>query len=148
MGIFTKFKQKKNQDGITVTPEKSMDVFIEFSDWLNQHLAKELPSNIAAINFNLYESPVKDYMIELVGCDSFDEQDSDWACDEVFDTRGAPYTINQRNNIINWEQGLSLAIELVERYLQEGMYADKLKSYTAIGVGFVDGDIALVHQRK
>lgn len=122
-----------------------MEHYISFSKWLDKHLSKDLPNDIVAVNFNLYEGAKQTYDIELVGCDTFEESNSDWACDEVFTKREDLFLIPRTGDIAHWEQGLSFMTLLVKKYLCEGKYANKLKSYTAVGIGFVDGDIEILY---
>lgn len=122
-----------------------MDVYTEFSGWLNKQLSRELPDNVVAINFNLYEGLKNVYEIELVGCDSFDKENSDWACDEVFTTREDLFLISRTEEIAHWEQGLSFISTLIEKYLRVGEYASKLKSFRAVSIGFVDGDLDILY---
>jgi len=121
---------------------------LDFSSWLDKHLSKDLPVGIVAINFNLYEGAEQTYDVEFVGCCSFDENNEDWACDEVFTTKDDLFFIPQTDDIAQWKQGLSFAVTLVRKYLAEGKYADKLKSYKAVCVGFVDGNIEIIHRTK
>jgi hypothetical protein len=123
-----------------------MEVYHSFSDWVNKHLLNELPSKIVAINFNLYEGSDSAYHIQIVGCDRFDKDDEDWACYEVFSTEEDVFLVPRTDDIIQWEQGLQFMQSLVERYLIDGKYSNKLKNYAAVGVGFVDGNIETVHQ--
>jgi len=125
-----------------------MELYNNFSKWLDKQLSKDLPNNIVAINFNLYEGIKQTYDVELVGCDMFDENDEDWVCDEVFDTREDLFFVPRTDDISHWEKGLSFITELVNKYLSEGKYADELKSYKAIGIGFVDGNINILYPIK
>ena len=70
MGLFDKLKPNKNNK--------------DFFEWLDLILKNELNSEIKAINFNLYEDTDNKWSIELVGTFSFDRDNDDWACDEVF----------------------------------------------------------------
>ena len=133
MGLFDKLKRNLKQ--------------ADFSSWLDKHLSCDLSDGIVAVNFNLYDGENQTYDVEFVGCGSFDENDEDWACDEVFTTRGDLFSITQADNT-NWQYGLSSTIALVKNYLDEGKYADKLKSYKAVGVGFVGGNIKIVYHTK
>lgn len=123
-----------------------MKICKDFSIWMDKHLAANLPENITAYNFNLYEGSDQTYEMELVGCSSFDEEDMDWACDEVFSTRQDLFCVPRIKNIENWEAGLSYMTLLVEKYLDEGKYAGKLKAVRGVGIGFVDGDIDILYQ--
>ena len=125
-----------------------MEIYTDFSNWLDKQLSKELPNNVVAVNFNLYEGSENTFDIELIGCDSFDEDDGDWACDEVFSTREDLFYITRTGDIAQWEQGLLFITTLVEKYLRKGKYADKLKGFTAVGISFVDGDIDILHRSK
>lgn len=55
--------------------------------WTDSILQNNLPEQVIAIAFNLYEDEDRQCSIEMVGTGCFDTEDSDWACDEVFDTR-------------------------------------------------------------
>jgi len=121
-----------------------MEIFLAFSDWLNGYLAQGLPAGIVALHFNLYEGTEQTYNIELVGCGKFDANNEDWVCNELFTTRDNLFCIPRVGDIHQWEQGLLFATNLVKTYLNEGSYADTLKSYRVVGIGFVDGDIEIV----
>ena len=67
--------------------------------------------------------------VELVGTFSFDKDNDDWACDEVFTTRDQPFVIECESD---WELVETFFISLVNEYLSSGKYAGKLKEYQAI----------------
>lgn len=123
-----------------------MDNFKLFSNWLNHLLKQEIPKGIKAFNFNLYEGEEETYDIQLIGSDEFDEDDSDWACTDYFTSGGDVCYIKRTVEIEHWEQGLSYITMLVERYLQDGENANLLKNVSAIGIGFVDGDIDILYR--
>ena len=117
-------------------------MYNEFEAWLDGALSVELPEDIAAFNFNLYEDGDNLWSIELIGASGFDAEDPDWACDEVFTNREEPLSWSAETD---WENVLETMTVYVEKYLEEGKYADVLKSYDAVGIGFVDGDITIVY---
>ena len=117
-------------------------MYNEFEAWLDGALSVELPEDIVAFNFNLYEDGDNLWSIELIGASSFDAEDPDWACDEVFTNREEPLSWSAETD---WENVLETMTVYVEKYLEEGKYADMLKSYDAVGIGFVDGDITIVY---
>ena len=125
-----------------------MEIYTDFADWLDKHMEDDLPEDIVAFNFNLYEGSANTYDVELVGCGSYDEEDDGWVCDEVFDTRDDWFVIPRTNGVAQGEQGLSFASALVERYLREGKYAAELKNYTAVGIGLHEGDIEILHRAE
>lgn len=117
----------------------------DFSKWLEGSLEK-LPTEVVAVNFNLYEGVDQTYNIELIGTETFNEADEDWACDEIFTTGGNMFYLPRTNDIEDWEDGLSFITKMIERYLENGKAANMLKNLQAVGIGFVDGDIELLHK--
>lgn len=113
--------------------------------WIDRVLEHNLPEQTTAITFNLYENENNQWSIEMVGTGSFDIEDSDWACDEVFDTRDDLQLWTQESK---WEVILQEAADEIKEYLEKGKYSEKLKGYEGVGVGFVDGDITIVYQRN
>ncbi len=123
-----------------------MDNFKLFSNWLNKVLEQDIPKGIKAFNFNLYEGEGETYDIQLIGSDEFDEDDSDWACTNYFTSGEDICFIKGTDEIVDWEQGLTYITMLVERYLDEGEKSHFLKNASAIGIGFVDGDIDILYR--
>ena len=106
-----------------------------FFEWLDLILKNELNSKIKAINFNLYEDTDNKWSVELVGTFSFDKDNDDCACDEVFATRDNPLV---RECESDWKSMEEFFVGLVNEYLSFGKYAGKIKEYQSIGIGFVD----------
>jgi hypothetical protein len=121
-----------------------LDNYKLFSNWLNKILEQDIPNGIKAFNFNLYEGSEDTYDIQLIGSDEFDEDDLDWACTNYFSSEENFCYIKKTDNIEHWEKGLNYITKLVEHYLNEGECANILKNASAIGIGFVDGDIDIL----
>lgn len=117
---------------------------LHMKKWLDEVFAKDQPAQAVAICFNLYEDEDNQWSIEMVGTSSFDAEDSDWACDEVFDTRDDLQSWTQE---AGWEEILQNIVEQIEAYLTSGMYSEKMKAYEGIGVGFADGDVCVIYQK-
>ena len=79
--------------------------------------------------------------MELVGCSSFDENDADWACDEVFDNRDEPFAWEEEADYDHIFAGVKV---MILQYLQDGAEADVLKDSQGVAMGFVDGDLELL----
>jgi len=122
------------------------DNYMLFSNWFDEIMKQEWPIGIVAYNFNLYEGLNGTYDIQLVGTDEYDENDEDWTCTDCFTTGENVYYINRTKDIANWDAGLLYIKKLVKQYLVDGAYPQTLKKATAIGVGFVDGDIDIIHR--
>ena len=130
MGLLDRLKSNKNNK--------------DFFEWLDLLLKNELSSEIKAIIFNLYEDTDNKWSIELVGTFSFNKDNDDWACDEVFATRDNPFMIERESD---WKSMETFFIDLLNEYLSFGKYAGSLKKYQAIGIGFVDGDLHILYER-
>jgi hypothetical protein len=116
----------------------------EFDYWLDSVLRKKLPSGTVAVNFNLYDNVDDEWSVELVATDEFDEEDEDWACSEVFTTRGNPFGIKHDGT---WEDVQKIFEYNVSNYLKNGKFAHKLRNYQAVGIGFVDRNITILYKK-
>ncbi len=117
----------------------------KFNKWMDKILKKnEFPDSVA-FNFNLYEGNGT-FHIQLITTSTFDENDDDWACDEVFSTGDDIYIIPQKISGESWEEGLLFCKNLINNYLKAGKCSDKLKSKKAVGIGFADGDIEILYK--
>lgn len=112
--------------------------------WIDQLALDNIPDDVAAFCFNLYDGwDNTNWSMELIGADSFDAEDSDWACAEVTD-------FNSRNTEFkwvfegNWEAALAIMSATLKNYLENGKFAAALKEKAAVAVGFVDGDLDLL----
>ena len=133
-----KAKEIKTDRGATYLTNMEYE---DFEKWVETALSVELPENIEAFCFNLYEKENDFYAVEIIGSPSFDETDEDWACDEVFNNRAYPLCWKRDKS---WEDVLEDTKSLVKRYLKEGKYASMLLSKKGVGVGFVDGNLELL----
>lgn len=125
-----------------------MDFKNRFAAWLNDGLAGEIPDNVRAFSFNLYEPAMIEgvkYGVELIGADAFDEDDPDWACEDVWEPepRGIPIPLEFSGD--TWEECLERIRDLVIQTISEDSPSvQKLQSSEAIGIGFVDGDLEII----
>lgn len=115
-----------------------------FFSWLDGILLDEIPDEVVAINFNLYDDGNDKWSVEFVGAGSFDAGNSDWACDEIITSRDYPFIIYKS---ASWQEIQKLAEKYISSYINAGKFSDKLKSYAAVGVGFIDGDISIVYTK-
>lgn len=119
-------------------------MYMEFEKWLDRVVEENRPIDATALCFNLYEESDYHWSIQLIGSSEFDEDDEDWACDEVFSTGEDLFTWKHDTG---WEEILDIAIDMIRKYLEEGKYADELKSFEAVATGFVDGDITVIYKK-
>lgn len=125
------------------------EVYEHFAAWLDALLENnEMPENTKAFNFNLYEESIEDsvYAVQLVACDTFNENDSDWACEECWSSEEDIFCVELSDEEEkDWKAALSVIKGWTEEYLENGKYADILTS-KPIGIGFVDGDLEILNK--
>lgn len=115
-----------------------------FSAWLDRVCADEVPpQSIAAFYIGLFETP-QGYSAYLIGTGEFDDNDSDWACDESFTPkeRYFPFSGDEFNN---WEGVLAATISAAKDFLQSPAGRESfLGKGLPVAVGFDDGDLVRV----
>ena len=124
-----------------------MKMYNKVSEWIDGVLSAHVPDEVVAFCFNLYENDECCWSMDLIGAAGFDPDDQDWACDEVtdFNSREPLFTWQAE---CEWDEALDTMVDILKKYLNEGKYADLLKSKNAVGIGFVDGDIKIIYISK
>ncbi len=117
-------------------------MYEEFVTWLDNVLDNSLPIEGKAVNFNIYEEGDNEWSLQIIVASRFDPEDMDWACDEVFSSEEDIYIWKQETS---WEEVLVTANKWISDYLENGKHADCLKSYEAVGSGFIDGIIEILY---
>lgn len=114
------------------------------SEWLDVVLKTDIPNEVVAFGFNLYEEGHYNWSMELIGASEFDIANEDWLCNEVtdFNTRDNPLRWSKE---AGWEEILNDMVCDLKEYLKNGKYADTLKAKSGVGVGFVDGSIEILY---
>ena len=120
---------------------------MNISNWVDNVLNTDVPDNIVAFCFNLYEEGDGNWSMELIGSDWFDLEDEDWACNEItdFESRNVLYEWKMD---CGWEDALAYMVNELREYLANGKYSELLKSSIGVGVGFVDGNIEILHSKS
>ncbi len=119
-----------------------------FHNWLNKSLSKSIPRTVKAFNFNLYETG-SNFGIELIGASEFDADDSDWACQEVFEANPRSLEIPIEYSGQTWEKCLKKMKALVLIQLNSKSLASQvLNQSKGVGIGFVDGDLQVLTDEK
>ena len=125
------------------------EIYNAFADWLNSLLEKDVPENTKAYNFNLYEEEDETYGIQLIASDRFYENDGgEWACSEIYSSEEDIFYIDHSDEKnADRQRGMEFICSLINEYLKNGKYSDKLKNSKAVGAGFVDGDIEILFKK-
>ena len=108
-------------------------------EWLIALEKEQLPDNIKALNFGLYEP----YGMEVIGAKKYDAEDDDWACEEDFvpEQRECPYF--EIDESIEWEKVLEIATSILQELVEE-LNDNKLLKIEHITTGFCDGDLVII----
>ena len=117
------------------------------SNWIDNILDQEIPNTVVAFCFNLYEESDGSWAMELVGTDRFDLEDEDWACNELTDFGSRECLYNWEMEC-EWDEALEYMVKELSQYLENGKYSELLKSKDGVGVGFVDGNIEILHTKQ
>ena len=115
-----------------------------FARWLDRELSRPMPVGVVAYCINIYDDDRRRWSIELVGCASFDEHNSDWACDELYATR--QNALCWRGDV-HWRNVLEQVSSFLSRYQREGRRATVLNAVEGVGVGFIDGNLIITRNR-
>jgi len=108
--------------------------------WLiSMNLEEELPNNITALNFGLFEP----YGIELIGAKEYDADDADWACEEDFvpNERECPGIDFYED--VEWEEFLDSIVKILNELTIELKHLSLLQ-VERITTGFCDGDLVVI----
>jgi hypothetical protein len=115
---------------------------MDFGKWIYEAVKAGVPDNAAAFCFNLYESDDDNkFDVQLIASPSFDENDSDWACEECFTTGEELYTVTADD----WEGALETVGRMIEKLVSEKELPAVFDN-RRIAYGFVDGDLYIVRE--
>lgn len=120
-------------------------MYAGFEKWIDKLLEENMPLDGVAVCINLYEEGDSEWAAQLITAPSFDEEDDEWCCDEVFSSEEDLFIWKQKGS---WEEALKKATDALCDYLTDGKYAEDLKEYEAIAIGFVDGDLDIVYKNE
>ncbi len=120
------------------------EIYMEFKNWLDSQLENDMPAETKAFCFNLYEESAEDcvYSVQLVACDKFDKDDSDWACEEVWSSEEDIFCIELSDE---QDKDWKSAQELIKSWVQEYMKDCDILSAKPVAIGFVDGELELIN---
>jgi hypothetical protein len=120
----------------------------QFKEWLSSALHPPVPGEVCAFSFNLFEPALVDgvrFGVELVGAETFDPEDSDWVCEEVWTAQPRKLNIPVAFSGNGWEECLQKMKLLLQSVLEEQAdISNVLKSRQAVALGFVDGDLDVI----
>ena len=117
-----------------------------FEAWLDRLFSRETPDGVVALSFNLYEgADVGSWSAELIGTSEFDSESDGWASSEVFTARDCVLDWEEASDLLRIQSRLR---DYALRYLREGRYGARMKAYRAVALGFVTGELLLLHRSE
>ncbi len=120
----------------------------KFEDWLEKAFEFDIPVEVAAFSFNLFEGGSDMFGIEIIGASEFDLKNEDWACEEIWEPSQRTLSIPIEYSGEDWQRCLEVMRNLVVKFLSTNKNsARKLKSRNGIGIGFVDGNLEIIWKR-
>jgi len=132
--------------------EKPKDGFKSlFIAWLNQGLSGPIPDDVKAFSFNIYEPAFEEgikFGIEIIGAGSFEEDDPDWPCDEIWEPKQRGLSIPVDFSGDNWEKCLEVMTGEVNELLSSNQPSAIILNTKPIGIGFVDGDLTIIKNKS
>ena len=119
-----------------------MDNYRRFEKWTDKEFGKALPpEQTAALAFNLFIDEDENYVgIELIGTEEYDPDDEEWLITEIWGNRQPAFRMKGYDLPDDWRTVRDDVCEMITKYLNEGKYADILKSKEAVVTGYADGD--------
>ena len=115
-----------------------------FNAWLDRALAEPIPPGVMAFSFNL----TKPTTIEVIGSESYSDDDPDWASKEAFRPTTEDLLLPSPEESKDWDAVLAYAKQAIYSYLDRPSAGSaRLKKATAVAVGFIDGDLHKVWPR-
>ena len=117
---------------------------MDFQKWIEIQMSKQIPEEVVAINFNLYESADDDegFDAQIVGCPLYDANDPDWACNTIFSSEEDLFHFTSED----WETALEDFEALLRDYLSSAQEKNVLTECQYIAIGFVDGDLIPIRE--
>jgi hypothetical protein len=118
---------------------------MELEQWLSNICKTEAPDkSIVAYWFGIFESET--YMLYLVGSNSYDSNDDDWACNTDFVPKHKYFAlVNEDYKDLDWEDLLMKVKSKLVDFMKSTTFQNSFfAEATAIAVGFDDGDLHLL----
>lgn len=119
------------------------EIYMEFEKWLNKQTANSMPETTQAFCFNLYEESAEEseYSVQLVACDKFDKDDSDWACEEVWSSEEDIFCIGLSDEE---NKDRDAAQTLIKSWIEEYIKTRGVLKSNPVAVGFIDGELEII----
>lgn len=125
----------------------SIELAESFPTWLDRNLADGVPTKAQGFCFNLSQVDCNsEWAMDLVYSDWFDPENPDWACNDIDTIESVETSILEWQQVASWEEVLGQVTELVKDYLANQPQAVGLLRLQGGAVGFIDGDLHIVHR--
>ena len=131
-----------------------MEIYEAFSNWLDNLLENnEMPESTVAFNFNIYDEAMDGlvYAMQLIASDRFDADDEsgEWSCYDVWSSEEDLFMLDfSDEEDQSFEYIQKIFTDFVSEYLENGKFKNILLDSQGIGIGHVDGDLAIIRKAE
>jgi len=117
---------------------------MQIQNWIEKIIATEQSQpNIIACYFGLFEGK-NGYTIYLIGSSQFDEEDSDWACNNDFEPSDKYFVLPDEYQVLEWHDVLNKVVESLKKFQSTNTFKKSFLFNARIATGFDDGDLVMV----
>ena len=135
---------------IKIFSKNSDEVIIEkkFQNWIKNVNKESVNDSIVGFNFGLFDSE-KGYVMYLIGSESFDKDDEDWATEIDFEPSKKYFNFGKSfSKNKTWKEILDYSVKIITGYIE----SEKFKSsifFNAVGIttGFDDGNLIIIYSK-
>lgn len=160
IGLPLAIREEKMKNKTSGNNKKVSKMSALFEEWVDKVIEKCPTQKAKGYVFNIYDNGNKNYSVEIVATKSFNEEDEDWACDELWASREHCPEFMFKSK--SWEIALKEITDYVKDYLDYRERVDSngnkrldSKYYSvftgensAVAVGFVEGDLNVLYSSK
>lgn len=124
-------------------PKIPTDDYCAFEKWLNKHFAQDIPQEVKAVRFQIYEDAAHECDVLCLGLPTYVPGSSKQVYDEVLLTDDDLFHLKTDG----CESCLQIVTNYVKQYLASGAYAGKFTALDAVAIASVGGDLEVKLQK-
>ena len=133
---------------IKIFSKNSDEVIIEkkFQNWIKSINKESVNHSIVGFNFGLFDSD-KGYVMYLIGSESFDKDNEDWATEIDFEPSKKYFNFGKSfSKNKTWKEILDYSVKIITGYIESEKFKGSIFS-NAVGIttGFDDGNLVIIY---
>ena len=122
----------------------------EFDAWLSVSLPEKTPPGVVAYLLGIHElvdakTRVEHLCIGLIGTETYDVDDDDWACEGIWNPTSSGFLIGYEVFDNDWESAQASVAAMIARFIHLKLPGSAvLRQSQCVATGFLDGDLITV----